>query len=160
MSSQFYYYQQLLLYTHQQYCQKWLEHINFYESREYRSPHSVCCRLCNSASTMIDESPCMPLQSVKQNFGLGDGVFVEFKLGTHGVAQLTVLSDISWCGCAWARYRHSFKHAHALLNLRVLHIATIKICRNVQPHRLYYKTINHTVTTNDIHYHHQATIAS
>ena len=31
--------------------------------------------------------------------------------------------------------------------LRVLHIATIKICRNVQPYRLYYRTINHTVTT-------------
>ena len=44
--------------------------------------------------------------------------------------------------------------------LRVLHLATIKICRNVQPYRLYYKTINHTVTTYDIHYHHPATIAS
>ena len=49
---------------------------------------------------------------------------------------------------------------HRVLSLRVLHIATIKICRNVQPYRLYYKTLNHTVTTNDIHYYHQATIAS
>ena len=41
-----------------------------------------------------------------------------------------------------------------------MHFATIKICRKAQPYRLYYRTINHTVTNNDVHYHYQVTMAS
>ena len=39
------------------------------------------------------------------------------------------------------------KYFSFVKSLRVLHLATIKICRNVQPYRPCYKTPNHTVTT-------------
>ena len=65
-----------------------------------------------------------------------------------------------------ASHSHKF-YSQSALGVALLYsassfkgIATIKICRNVQPYRLYYKTINHMVTTNDIHYYHQTTIAS